>query len=74
MSYMLDASKRIVKNSPMMALIRKKELAEMLRVSTKTIDNWLKKGQLPVPFKTNEGRIVGWSRDQLDKWKESNFR
>lgn len=69
-----DAAKSIVQSAPLTRLIRKYELAELLNVSTRTIERWVKNEMLPPPFKTKTGRTVGWAAHQLEEWSVIMFK
>jgi prophage regulatory protein len=50
-------------------MIRPKELAEMLGVSTVTLWTWRKKNILPEPTSIGP-RLIGWQQDVIDEWLE----
>ena len=47
--------------------IRPKELAENLGISLTTLDNWIKAGEVPAPFKIGL-RFKGWKRETINAW------
>jgi predicted DNA-binding transcriptional regulator AlpA len=53
-------------NDPL-ALIRKDELAALLRVNPWTIDAWRKKKRIPEPIVISP-QIVAWRRSDIDRW------
>jgi predicted DNA-binding transcriptional regulator AlpA len=53
-------------NDPLQ-LIRKRELARLLRVNPWTIDNWRKRGRIPAPVCISP-QIVAWRRTDIDRW------
>ncbi|AHB04257.1 hypothetical protein U875_01695 [Pandoraea pnomenusa 3kgm] len=48
-----------------MEIISKLELAELLRISTSTVDYWVRMGKLPKPGYL--GRRAFWKRDEIEK-------
>lgn len=48
-------------------LIKKRELANLLRVNPFTIDNWRKAGRLPEPL-TLSPQTVAWRRQDILSW------
>jgi predicted DNA-binding transcriptional regulator AlpA len=53
-------------NDPL-ALIRKRELAQLLRVDPWTIDAWRKTGRIPPPIILSP-QIVAWRRSDITLW------
>lgn len=51
-------------------MIRPKELAEMLGVSTVTLWAWRKKNILPEPTAIGP-RLIGWKQDVIQDWLKS---
>jgi prophage regulatory protein len=51
-------------------MIRPKELAEMLGVSTVTLWAWRKKNILPEPTAIGP-RLIGWKQDVIEDWFKS---
>lgn len=51
--------------------LNRKQVAAFLKVSTKTVGNWLKSGKLPEAQKL--GSIEYWTEGQLEQWhREQN--
>ncbi|KGX39623.1 helix-turn-helix transcriptional regulator [Burkholderia pseudomallei] len=48
-----------------MEIISKTELAELLRISPRTVDYWVSIGKLPKPGYL--GRRAFWKRDEIDQ-------
>jgi predicted DNA-binding transcriptional regulator AlpA len=59
------SSKRFTDDA--LQLVRKRELAELLRINTFTLDNWRKAGLLPQPL-TLSPQIVAWRRADILAW------
>lgn len=51
-----------------MDILSKVELAELLRISTSTVDYWVRIGKLPKPGYI--GRRAFWKRDEIYKFVE----
>jgi predicted DNA-binding transcriptional regulator AlpA len=51
-------------------LIRKRELADLLRVDPWTIDNWRKAGIIPAPLILSP-QVVAWRRSDIVAWLEA---
>lgn len=50
---------------PTMEIISKPELAQLLLISTRTVDYWVRIGRLPKPGYL--GRRAIWKRDEIDR-------
>jgi predicted DNA-binding transcriptional regulator AlpA len=50
-----------------LALLRKRELATLLRVNPWTIDAWRKAGRIPQPVELSP-QIVAWRRSDIARW------
>ena len=48
-------------------LIKKKELAQLLRINPWTIDNWRKRGRIPQPIILSP-QVVAWPRAEILQW------
>ena len=48
-------------------IVRPKQLANALGVSTVTLWNWRRTGYLPEPVQLGP-RFVGWHKDVINKW------
>lgn len=51
-------------------IVRPKELASVLGVSTVTLWNWRRNGTLPEPINIGP-RFIGWSNDVLNNWLDA---
>ncbi len=49
------------------AIVRPKQLAKELGVSTVTLWNWRRTGYLPEPIQLGP-RFVGWNKDVINEW------
>ncbi|MCG6418649.1 MerR family DNA-binding transcriptional regulator [Vibrio fluvialis] len=49
-------------------LISKKELAQRLNVSERTIHRWIKAKRLPEPMRTEHGNNGGWLTSTINCW------
>jgi excisionase family DNA binding protein len=54
-----------------MILLKPKEAAEYIKMSTNTLATWRHQGRGPSFIKT--GRTVKYSRDDMDKWMKENL-
>ncbi|WP_429014198.1 helix-turn-helix transcriptional regulator [Aeromonas veronii] len=43
-------------------------LQRVLGCSRTTIYRWIELSKLPAPLKHNNGRIMGWTRQQIEAW------
>jgi prophage regulatory protein len=51
-------------------IVRPKELATVLSISTVTLWSWRKKGIIPEPILFGP-RFIGWDREVLNEWLNS---
>lgn len=65
-----DISRHLSWNNSPEKLISKKQLAEQLGISIRTVDNWIKHDFLPSPI-TRNNRVIGWFASWLDEWKNN---
>ncbi|WP_423251947.1 helix-turn-helix transcriptional regulator [Vibrio alginolyticus] len=49
-------------------LLRKKEVAKLLRVSESTLYRMVRTGAIPEPSRTPKGYIRGWPAKTLEQW------
>jgi predicted DNA-binding transcriptional regulator AlpA len=61
-----DERRRLPSADPL-ALIRKRELAELLGVNPWTIDGWRKRGLIP-PAIILSPQVVVWRRSDIERW------
>jgi len=54
------------KNLKVEKLLNKRELADVLGISMRTLNYWMSTDRLPQPLRL--GRIVRWSQPQIDAW------
>lgn len=52
-----------------MFILTKKQVAARAHVTPRTIENWVKQGRCPTPFKL--GKSCLWSRDEVAAWLAS---
>jgi predicted DNA-binding transcriptional regulator AlpA len=50
-------------------IIRKKELAQKLGVSGRTIQRMVKQKRLPTPLYSPCGHITGWLASDIEQWR-----
>ena len=50
-------------------LIKKRELAQLLRVNPFTLDNWRRAGKIPEPIVLTP-QLVAWRRSVILRWLE----
>jgi prophage regulatory protein len=51
-------------------IVRPKQLAQELNISTCTLWRWTKQSKIPQPIKLGP-RLVGWRREVIDDWLDS---
>lgn len=47
-------------------ILKHKDLQRVLGCSRTTIYRWIVLSKLPAPLKHNNGRIIGWTRQQIE--------
>lgn len=52
-------------------VVTKVEAAKLMKVSTRTIENWVSSGEMPKP--THIGRRCYWHKIHFDAWLNSRF-
>jgi excisionase family DNA binding protein len=52
-----------------MFVLTKKQVAARAQVTPRTIENWVKQGRCPAPFKL--GKSCLWERDAITSWLTS---
>lgn len=52
-------------------LLTKRQLADDLQVTVRTLDRWLLEGNLPQDSKIKVGRVVRFHKDAIYAWLES---
>jgi len=63
-----DYCRAQTQSSPI-TIINKKELAEMLGVSSSTIYRMVKSGFLPPPLRSPQGYMQGWLTRVIEEWQ-----
>mgnify|MGYP006273288665 CR=1 FL=1 len=54
------------------ALLTPRDVADMLRVSVRTLYRWIDHGHVTPPLRL--GRSLRWRRDDIDRWLEDQAR
>ncbi|MFM5018566.1 helix-turn-helix transcriptional regulator [Aeromonas dhakensis] len=49
-------------------ILKHKDLQRVLGCSRTTIYRWIELSKLPAPLKHNNGRVMGWTRQQIEAW------
>jgi predicted DNA-binding transcriptional regulator AlpA len=54
-----------------MEVISKSELLAELKISARTLENWVRRGEFPRGVRV--GRRMTWSRSALERWRERRY-
>jgi len=68
--YIRGEKRSLPEGSP--ELLNKKQLADLLGVSLKTLDRWTQRGILPPPARLGR-RLKRWRRIDIERWIEDNI-
>ncbi|MBV7437096.1 helix-turn-helix domain-containing protein [Aeromonas sp. sif2416] len=47
-------------------ILKHKDLQQVLGCSRTTIYRWIESNKLPTPLRHNNGRIIGWTKQQIE--------
>lgn len=55
-----------------MQLMSKKDVCQQLKISARTVENWVNENRFPPPVAI--GRSVYWAEDAVNSWQAQTFK